>query len=213
LSHSPAPIVYLPVEIEEDIKEGVAAFNRGQKRSLEVQYVPVSPGDEIQLERDLWVRVFRTLHTVPSVGYLIFRRIAKLKDEFRELPPDELFKLREVRDDLFRTEERGEFAYATDTLIDVLDENPELYRARCLTLECTFVDESKSRDRAREKFHVHLDEIVERAQKFENQHLILMHFSQALHPGTLRKIIAQRLPPDLLKRTRIFAPSRGPWPG
>lgn len=213
LSHAPAPIVYLPVEMEEDIKIGVEAFNRGQKRSLEIQYVPVSPGDEIQLDRDLWVRVFRTLHTVPSVGYLLFRRVRKLKDDFKLLPPHELSKLREIRSDLFRTEDRGEFAYATDTLVDVLDENPELYDVRCLTLECTFVDQGKTRERAREKFHIHLDEIVERAAKFKNEHLILMHFSQAIHPGSLRGVLASRLPADLMMRTRVFAPTRGPWPG
>jgi ribonuclease Z len=213
LSHAPPPTIFLPREMEEDTRIGVAAFNRGQRHPLEITYVPVDPGDEIQLERELWVRVFRTRHTIPSVGYFLFRRVNKLKDEFLGLPSEELSSLRKSGAHLFRVEERGELAYATDTLIDVLDEHPELYTAKVLILECTFVDEKKSTEATRQKYHIHLDEIVERASRFECEHLVLMHFSQSYSPKMLRGVLKERLPPELFARVQALAPRGGPWPG
>jgi ribonuclease Z len=174
---------------------------------------PVAPGDEIQLGNDLWVRVFRTLHTVPSVGYLLLRKVDKILDEFRDLPPGEIADLRKSGQNIFRTEDRLELAYATDTLIDVLDDNPDLYSSRVLILECTFLDDQKGRVETRRKCHVHLDEVIERAEKFRNEHLVLMHFSQIYSPATVHEIMKKRLPADLASRVRVFAPKKGAWPG
>lgn len=213
LSHAPAPRTFLPAEIEADIREGVEAFSRGQHRRLELPLVPVKPGDEHQLGGDLHLRVFRTRHSVPSVGYLLFRKIKKLRSEFLDLPPQELATRRRQGDDLFVLEERYELAYATDTLIDVLDENPTLYEARTLILECTFLDDRKGREETRKKFHIHLDDILERAELFQNEHLVLMHFSQGYRPRDVHEILKRRLPPSLAQRVKVFAPQNGPWPG
>jgi ribonuclease Z len=213
LAHAPAPRTFLPAEIEGDIREGVEAFSRGQHRKVELPLVPVRPGDEHQLSSDLYVRVFRTLHSVPSVGYLLLRKVQKLREEFLDLPSHELAARRKAGDDLFHLEERYELAYATDTLIDVLDENPVLYEARTLILECTFLDERKSRDETRRKCHVHLDEILERADSFQNDHLVLMHFSQGYRPREVHEILKRRLPPSLSERVKVFAPQNGHWPG
>lgn len=213
LSHQPAPRTFAPREIARDLAEGVTAFSRSQRRPLDLTIESVAPGDEIQLENDLWVRVFRTLHTVPSVGYLLLRKVDKILDEYRRLPPREIAALRKSGEKIFRTEERLELAYATDTLIDVLDATPELYSSRVLILECTFLDDQKGRDETRRKCHVHLDEVIERADKFQNEHLVLMHFSQLYSPAAVHEIMKQRLPAALAARTRVFAPKRGSWPG
>lgn len=213
LSHAPAPRTFLPAEIETDIREGVEAFSRGQHRRLELPLVPVKPGDEHQLAGDLHLRVFRTRHSVPSVGYLLFRKVQKLRPEFLDLAPQELATRRKHGDDLFLLEERYELAYATDTLIDALDENPTLYEARTLILECTFLDDRKEREETRKKYHVHLDEILERAELFQNEHLVLMHFSQGYRPRDVHEIMKRRLPPSLAQRVKVFAPQNGPWPG
>jgi ribonuclease Z len=195
------------------LEGAVAAMNRAQRRGLEVPFVGVAPGDEVSMKGDLVARAFRTHHTVPSLGYELFRRVPKLREEFRELPPAELRRRRELGDDLFDVVERSELTYATDTLIDVLDDNPRLYSSRVLVLECTFLDERKGRGECREKGHVHLEEILARAELFKNQHLVLMHFSQLYQPAEVSQILKSRLPPDLARITHVFAPTSGPWPG
>jgi ribonuclease Z len=170
------------------------------------------PGVDLQ-RGDLWIRPFRTLHSVPSLGYALVRKVQKLKDEFRALSPAEIVALKATGEDLFRYEDRVELAYVTDSLIDVVDHEPWLLRAKVLILECTFVGDGKSRQDAREKMHVHLDEIVERADAFQNEALVLMHFSQSHQPGEVRRLLAERLPSSLRERVVPFVPERGNWPG
>lgn len=213
LAHLPAPRIYLPKELEEDVSEAMRALGRGQRRPLALHYEGMSPGDERQVAGDLWVRAYRTIHSVPSLGYLLFRRVQKLKDEFLSLGPSEIRVRRQTGEELFRVEERPEVAYVTDSLIDVLDQSPELSRARCLILECTFMDERKGRGDARSKYHVHLDEIIERAEMFDCEELVLMHFSQLYSPREVRRIVSQRCPAALLDKVKLLIPEHGPWPG
>lgn len=213
LARAPAPRIFLPQEIRLDIEEGVAAFNRSQRRSLPIEYVPMSDGEVVPLGPELSVKAFRTIHSVPSLGYELFRNVRKLRPEFVGLPPSELRTRRERGDDLFYFERRSELAYVTDTLVDVLDREPGLYDTKVLILECTFLDERKSRIEARDKAHIHLDEILERADLFRNQALVLMHFSQIYRPIEVHDILKRRLPSDLARRTTGFAPDKGPFPG
>jgi ribonuclease Z len=191
----------------------VEALIRAQHRPAPVPWVPLSPGDEHALSDDLLVRAFRTRHAIPSLGYVVFRRVRKLRSEHLALDPGSIRARRLAGEDLFFTEERLELAYATDTLIEALDEHPELYQSRVLVLECTFLDERKTRQEAREKGHVHFDEILDRAALFRNEAVVLMHFSQTYAPADVHRIVKQRCPKELLDRLVVFAPETGHWPG
>lgn len=213
LSRTPAPEVLLPRESHEDVALAMDALIRAQHRPVEMPWVPVSPEEEHPLSGDLVVRAFRTRHTIPSLGYVLFRRVRKLRPEHRVLDADTIRARRLAGEDLFFTEERFELAYATDTLIDVLDEHPELLQSRVLVLECTFLDDRKTRQEARERGHVHLDEILDRAALFRNQAVVLMHFSQTYAPAEVHRILKERCPRELADRLVVFAPEAGPWPG
>jgi len=212
LARLPAPTVYLPEEILHDVAEAVSALSRTQRRPLEISYVPMVPLMDVQ-RGDLWIRPFRTLHGIPSLGYALVRKVQKLSDEFKGLPPAEIVAAKAAGQALFRQEERVELAYITDSLIDVLDSEPWVLGARVLILECTFTGEDKTRADAREKMHVHLDEIVERAETFRSEALVLMHFSQSSQPSEVRRILDQRIPTCLRGRVVPFLPERGNWPG
>lgn len=205
--------VHLPAATQGPLEEALAAMTRLQRFDLSVDAVPMHPGDERKLKADLWVRAFRTHHPVPSLGYLFFRRVQKLRRAYQGLPGAEIGRRRKLGEDLFEVQERPELAYATDTLLRVLDTSPEIRRARVLILECTFLDDRKSLEASRAGCHIHLDELLERADDLENEHLVLMHFSQLYTPKDVHRILAARLPPGLAARTQIFAPTRGPWPG
>jgi ribonuclease Z len=213
LARQPAPTIYAPIEIVDDIRMGLEAFSRGQRTKLPIEILPCEPGTEYLLFGDLSARAFRTIHSVPSLGYQLFRRVSKLRSEFLELGALEIGERRRNGEDMFDQVERLEFAYATDTLVDVLDAEPSLYNSKTLVLECTFLDERKSTRDAREKSHVHLNEIIERAELFQNEHLVLMHFSQLYQPREVHQILKSRLPECLQSRVRAFAPQNGPWPG
>jgi len=213
LHEKDTPKVYLPAAIEADVRRWVEAASGLQRHRLTIDTVPMEPGDEVQLRRDLWARAFRTHHPVPSLGFQFFDRVQKLKPELKDLPGEEIGRRRKAGEDLFETHERLELAYATDTLIRVLDTAPAIRKSRVLVLECTFLDERKTLEASRAGCHIHLDELLERVSDFENEHVVLMHFSQIYQPREVHAILERRVPDSLRERLVIFAPKRGIWPG
>jgi ribonuclease Z len=203
--------VCAPTEVAAGIPEALAGFGALHRWPLEVEVVPMEPGDEIQLRRDLIVRAFRTWHPVPSLGYLFLRRVNKLRPEFADLPGAEIGRRRRAGDtSLFTIAEHHEFAYATDTLPKVLETCPELQAVRTLVLECTFLDERKTVQAARAGCHIHLDELLPFAPKLQNEALVLMHFSQLYNPPDVREILARRWP-DGLRAPIPFIPDSPKW--
>lgn len=206
--------VFCPTESAADLSAAVTAMSRLQRHDLPTEVIGMEPGDEQPLGADLWVRAVRTLHRVPSRGYQFFRRVKKLRPEHASLPGPEIGRRRRAGEDLFSVEERHELAYATDTLPEVLDREPALTSARVLILECTFLDDKKPVSVARAGCHIHLDDLIARADRFAGvEHLVLMHFSQIYSPAEVRRILASRCPPNLRERVIAFAPRTRSWPG
>lgn len=214
LLHTKAPPkVYLPEPIVDTLQRALAPLSELQRYDLAIDAVPMRPGDEARLRSDLHVRAFRTHHPVPSLGYLFFDRVQKLRDELRSLPGPEIAARKRAGDDIFHVEERLLLAYATDTLLRVIETAPEITRAKVLVLECTFLDERKTLEASRAGCHVHIDELMEVAHTLENEHVVLMHFSQIYSPREVHAILEERLRPILGERLVIFAPKSGGWPG
>lgn len=203
--------VYLPAGLEADLQHGLDALGRMHRWPLKVEAIPLEAGQEVVLRRDLRVRAFRTFHPVPSLGYLFFRRVDKLKPEFAELPGPEIGRLRREGADLFVPMEHHELAYATDTLPSVLDHTPELFSVRTLILECTFLDDRKTVSAARAGCHIHLDELLAYAERFHNEALVLMHFSQLYKPPEIKEILDRRWPAESRSRVLPFAPATPHW--
>lgn len=213
LMRLPAPRVFLPAEIAANTEQALALLSRVQRHEFSIRSEPMSPGDERALSPSSSVRAFRTHHTGPSLGYQFFQRVPKLKREFCDLPGREIAERRKRGDDLFEIEERRELAYATDTLLRVIDTMPSLLDTRVLILECSFLDERKSIESTHAGGHVHLDELLERADDFRNEALVLMHFSQMYTPEEVHRTLQRRCPKSLWERLVVFAPSKGHWPG
>jgi ribonuclease Z len=207
------PRVFMPRAIAEPITASLRAMSEMQRWTLDIDPRPMDPGDMAPFGSDLVVRAFRTYHPVPSLGYELFRRVHKLKPEFADLPGHEIGRRRRTGDDLFDVVERRELAYATDTLVSVLDHEPQLLSTRVLILECTFLDDRKSLEASRSGCHIHLDELLERADTFRNEAIVLMHFSQIYKPHEVLEILDRRCPVALRERVVPFVPSSSDWPG
>ena len=71
----------------------------------------------------------------------------------------------------------------------MFDAAPELYPARVLLIECSFVL-PEDVERAREYAHIHVADLVARADLFENEAIVLTHFSQRYRPEEIREALA-----------------------
>ena len=204
--------IFLPEELADDLPVLLDIFSKMHRWTFDVELVPLGPGDISHVHGDLWVRAIRTLHPVPSLGYVLFRRVKKLKVEYMELPGAEIGRLRRSgNEEIFNVVERKEFAYFTDTLPDVLSRNPDLFDVRTLVLECTFLNQKKSVQAARAGCHIHLDELLGFFSEFRNEAVVLMHFSQLYSPGDVREIFDARCPPDQRSRFHLLLPDSNQW--
>jgi len=84
------PTIYLPEEIVENTDRLLQAWQRLDRGRMVCELKGVKPGDEFELSREHVVTVFKTKHTVPSVGYQVWDRRRKLKPELVGLPQNEI---------------------------------------------------------------------------------------------------------------------------
>lgn len=210
---SKPPRVVMPAEMVSDLGDALAALSKLQRWPLAIEAIGMRPNDEQRLRGDLVIRAVKTFHPVPSLGYVLSRRVAKLLPQFKSLTGAEIAARRRAGEVMVEYNERIELAYATDTLITAFDHAPDLYRANVLIMECTFLDDRKSLAAAREGCHIHLDEVIERADAFRNETIVMMHCSQLYRPGEVAHILDQRVPPALRAKIIPFVPTGDHWPG
>lgn len=207
------PRVLMPAEIVDDLQAALAAMTKLQRWPMDIEAVGVTPDTEITLRGDLVVRAVRTFHPVPALAYLLVRKVAKLRAEYVGLDGAEIAAKKRAGEAITETRDQLELAYATDTLVNVLDHAPALLEARVLVIECTFLDDRKSLAAARAGCHIHLDELIERADRFRNEHIVVMHVSQIYRPDEVAAILDARVPPALRARMIPFVPTTPHWPG
>ena len=85
-----------------------------------------------------------------------------------------------------------------------LDAFPEVYKAQILIAEMTFVAPGERASVIHKFGHTHLDDLIARADRFENEVIIASHFSTRLHPDQIQRIVEKRLPESLQGRLKIW---------
>jgi ribonuclease Z len=198
------PAIYLPAECLEWTQRLLRVWQHLDRGRLTCQLHGVSPGDEIELTREYVIGVFRTAHTVPSVGYLVWNRRHKLKPEYHGLPGEKIRDLRLSGVEVTREVRTPVLAYTGDTSPEVFDLYPTLYDAKILITELSFILPSHKKDKIHKFGHMHLDDLVERADRFRNEVIIVGHFSTRYHPQQVHRYLEKRLPDHLKSRIKIW---------
>jgi len=161
-------------------------------------------GDEVELSRENVVTVFGTTHTIPSLGYVVWDRRNKLKDEYVGLPGDKIRDLRLAGTQVTREVRIPLLAYTGDTSPAGLDSYPPVYEAKILITELSFIRANHRREKIHKFGHMHLDDFVERADRFRNELIICSHFSTRYHPQEVRRLIDGKLPANLRERMKLW---------
>lgn len=198
------PTIYVPAEVAANVDLMLKAWQRLDRCRMTCNLVGVSPGDEIELSREHVVTVFRTVHSVPSVGYVVWWRRRKLKPEYQHLKGDEIRDLRQAGTEVTAEVRTPLVCYTGDTAPAGLDEYPPVYESRVLITEITFFRPEHRRDKIHKFGHTHLDDIIERKDKFQNELIIAMHFSTRYPEPIIEKSILKRLPPELKSRIKLW---------
>jgi ribonuclease Z len=204
LDGMPAARIFAPEEAAPDLEGWLTFSQRLENVDYGLHVTAAAPGRTFKLRNDLDLKVLAGRHRVPTVGYLFLDVKHKLKDEFQGLPGEKIAALRAEGVEVTRRLETPLLAYPGDCSPAVFDAAPELFLARVLLIECSFLI-PEDRERARAYAHLHLDDFVERAAHFRNDAIVLTHFSQRYRVEEIRRALAT-LPGSLADRMVAFLP-------
>jgi ribonuclease Z len=207
LTGLPPARVFAPEEAAPDLEAWLAISERLENVDYGVHVTPAIPGRTVDLRNDLALTFLPGRHRVPTVGYLFSEVRKKLIDDLIGRPEEEIAALRQGGAEVTRREEIPLLAYPGDCAPEIFDAAPELFRARVLLIECSFLGEG-DRERATKYDHIHLDDVVERASLFENEAIVLTHFSMRYRPEEIFEAL-ETLPAGIADRVIPFLPRRG----
>jgi ribonuclease Z len=200
----PPPTIHVPAEVIGDVRALLAAWEALDRGNLICTLVGMNPGDVAELSDDHYVSAFPTAHPIPSRGYVVWERRQKLKDEYLGLPGDQLKQLREAGTELTAEVSVPLVCYTGDTGPAGLDADPAVYSAKVLITELSFARPEHSRERIHAYGHLHLDDFVERADRFRNELIVAGHVTSRDEPADFRRWVEERLPAGLRERVKVW---------
>jgi ribonuclease Z len=198
------PTLYLPEESLEEVRRLLLVMQRLDRGRMVCQLNGVKPGMEIELSREHVISVFATTHTIPSVGYLVWDRRNKLKEEYLGLPGDKIRDLRLSGVEVTREVRTALVAYTGDTSPAGLDNYPPLFEAKILITEMSFIRPNHRREKIHKFGHMHLDDFIERADRFKNELIVCAHFSTRYQSNEVRRYVEGKLPLRLRERVKLW---------
>jgi ribonuclease Z len=198
------PTIYLPESAVEDVRRLLLVWQRLDRGRQVCELRGLKPGDEVELGREYVVTAFATAHTIPSLGYLVWERRQKLRPEFHGLPGEKIRDLKFSGVAITREVRTPLLCYTGDTAPAGLDNYPPAYEAKVLITELSFIRPGHRREKIHKFGHMHLDDYLERADRFQNELIICMHFSTRYHPQEARRLIEAKLPESLRSRVKLW---------
>lgn len=198
------PVIYLPAEIVDDAWRVLKAWQKLDRGRMLCELIGVTAGEMVSLSREHRFTVFPTKHTVPSVGYIVYDVRKKLKPEFQGLHGDQIRDLRLQGTDVAAESLTPLVCFTGDTSPPGLDAHPDVYRAEVLITEMTFFRPEHRKEKIHKFGHMHLDDIIERAERFQNELILLSHLSTRTHDAEARRRLDQVLPEQLRSRVRLW---------
>ena len=79
-----------------------------------------------------------------------------------------------------------------------------MYEAKVLICEMTFVAPKHRKEKIHKFGHMHLDDFIERRDRFKNELIIASHFSTRYHAGTVRTLVEKAFPDMLGGRLHLW---------
>jgi ribonuclease Z len=198
------PVIYLPAYAVEDVRRLLLVLQRLDRGRMACELRGIEAGAEFDLSREHVVTTFGTTHTIPSVGYVVWDRRFKLKEEYLGLPGEQIRDLRLSGAEITREVRTPLLAYTGDTSPAGLDSCPAAYQAKILISELSFVRPNHRREKIHKFGHMHLDDYLERADRFQNEVIIWGHLSTRYHANEVKRLVEAKLPPVLRERVRLW---------
>jgi len=208
LQRIPGGRVYVPHENESDFHALMALHTKLEKTDYDIEIVGMRPDDVVRIGRNVTVRAHQATHRVAARGYEFIETRHHLKPEFAGRDGASLAKLRADGVQLHDLTDVSMLFYTGDTDRGILEQNDALYHSDVLMIECSFLADGHQANAAKYR-HIHFDDIIDFADRFENRLIVLTHFSRRYSREEIETTIARRAPPSIRDRLRLALPGGG----
>jgi ribonuclease Z len=201
---------YVPAKAVEPLTAAFVAFAELDDKDIPAEIIAVSPGDVINVSPTCCVKAFQTVHRVPSQGYALFSRSkGGLLPEYRHKRGAEIRALKQQGHTIVGPPvETLEVVYTGDTTFEGLLRNNFVFSAPMLIMELTYLDGDST---AAVKYtHVHISDIVNNWEMFQNQFVVFVHISPRYNPASrVIAILRSELPVELQSKVLVNLKSFG----
>jgi ribonuclease Z len=197
--------IHVPAEAVDDVRALMVLQSRLTGASLDVAIVGVAVGEDIHVGRRHLVRGHAASHRVAARAYELIERRHHLREELAGASGEFIAQLRREGAVIEEEYRRSIFFYTGDTDRAILESGDALYRANVLLIECSFIADGHQERAARYR-HIHIDDIADFADRFDNELIVLTHFSRRYSYEDIRRGVRRRLPAVLHERVRLALP-------
>lgn len=198
------------VPLVNDMFRSMARLSRSPAPNVNI--IGVNPNSRIPVGKgNLEVRPFWSIHRIPCLGYAVWGSRRRLLPEFQGADKDTIIQAKKAGKAIDALVEVPEIAYPGDTNLNILTSpaGDTVRKARLLLLECTFIDNEVSPRETHRSGHVHLDDFIRAARDgaFENETILLTHFSARYRPDYIREVVSARLAKEAIRnRVQLLLP-------
>ncbi len=202
-SQAPASF-YMPKSLVEPMTRIMNIWMEIEKHTYQFHFHGVEENELISVGQNLFIKPFKTVHRVDSLGYTLFKKKHKLKKEFHHLSQKEILDLKSRGVVLQDEIETPLVSFTGDTQIEFLDSCDWVKKSKVLFLEATYLDDRKTVASAREWGHTHLDEIIPRLAELECEQIVLIHVSSRYPTEMALDILNKKIPAQFKDRVVLF---------
>ncbi|MFA9479196.1 MBL fold metallo-hydrolase [Phycisphaerales bacterium AB-hyl4] len=194
-------------ELEQPIHNVMKAWTGLEAQKTPYNVIALPPGEQLEIKNNIYLRAVESVHTVPSLAYVVLEKRSKLRPDLVGQPQEKLVELKNSGEQITQTLEIPLVCYTGDTMWGELFDRPDVLGAKILITECTFL-EPGHRGRASVGKHLHLDDIVKLLEKSTAEAVVLTHLSRRTHLGMVRKALEAAVPPEQLDRVFVLMDQR-----
>lgn len=195
---------YMPEVMISPMTEIMNQWSKLDQHAYNYSFSTLKEGDRLQVNAKYYITSFPTIHRVPSQGYCLWERKKQLRQDLKHLSEKEIIELKRKGQDVNEELHHPVFAFTGDTQIEVFDQTPILKQVDYLFTEVTYLDEKRTRAQAKEWGHIHLDELIERLDQFQNLKVIMSHISSRYSINVAEEILDRKIPENLRSRFHLF---------
>jgi ribonuclease Z len=199
--------IYVPAEAADDVRELLRIQEKLTGGDFEIEVRGLAAGEEVRFGRTHLVRAYAAAHRVAARAYELVEVRHRLREELAGLGREEIARLHRDGVRIDEPYSSPVLFYTGDTDRALLERCDAMYKAEVLLIECSFVADGHQ-ERAEKYRHIHIDDIADFADRFENQLIVLTHFSRRYSSEEIRRAVRRRLPVSLHERIRLALPEQ-----